>query len=74
MLTVHTAQLLCYHETLDPGQSPLKTRLLLELRKVLLFISIYFDKVTCPYGNMEPLFSRYLQLLFRAELSSTELC
>ena len=54
MFTVHTAQLLSYHETLDPGQSPLKTRLLLELRKVLLiFISIYFDKVTSPSVRTE---------------------
>merc|ERR1712107_424619 len=32
-------QLLPYHEVLDPGKSPLKTKLLLELRKVLLIQS-----------------------------------
>lgn len=29
-------QLLTYHEILDPGQSDIKTKLLLELRKILL--------------------------------------
>ena len=32
-------QLLTYHEVLDPGQSNIKTRILLELRKVLLIQS-----------------------------------
>ena len=32
-------QLLSYHEILDPGKSPLKTKLLLELRKILLIQS-----------------------------------
>ena len=36
-------QLLVYHEVLDPGHSQLKTRLLLELRKILLIQSKVFS-------------------------------
>ena len=32
-------QLLAYHEVLDPGHSQIKTKLLLELRKILLIQS-----------------------------------